>query len=103
MTTPLFSETEAAERLGISKATLARERIAGHVCPIRIGTRIIRYTDEIIGEYLQQCRTPATSGDGKASPAARPATNSRSAASIKQTLSRSDAHQLALRTFRKGR
>ncbi|WP_101927036.1 MULTISPECIES: helix-turn-helix transcriptional regulator [Luteimonas] len=102
MTSPLFSETEAAERLNISKATLARERIAGRIRPIRIGTRIIRYTDEIIEEYLQQCRAPAHT-DGNADSSARSAQKSRGAPGLTQTVSRSDAHLLALRTFRKGR
>lgn len=51
-----FSEAEAAHRLGISKPTLARLRLAGQIHPMRIGPRIIRYTDEILDEYRQQCR-----------------------------------------------
>lgn len=51
-----FTEAEAALKLGISKTSLVRERLAGKVKPIRIGQRIIRYTDEILEEYLRQCR-----------------------------------------------
>lgn len=56
-----FDEAEAARRMGVSKASLTRERLAGKISPIRIGARIIRYTDEIIDEYLNQCRNAPTS------------------------------------------
>ena len=57
-----FSEAEAARRLGISKGTLIRERIAGRIHPIRIGQRIIHYTQPILDEYERQCRNiPAKS------------------------------------------
>lgn len=50
-----FDEAEAAKRLTVSKATLARERLAGRIHPIRIGPRIIRYTQEILDEYRRRC------------------------------------------------
>jgi hypothetical protein len=50
-----FDEAEAARSLIVSKATLARERLAGHIHPIRIGPRVIRYTQEILDEYRRQC------------------------------------------------
>lgn len=50
-----FDEAEAARRLTISKATLSRERLAGRIHPIRIGPRVIRYTQEILDEYRRRC------------------------------------------------
>ena len=95
-----ITEAEAAERLGISKATLARERLAGHVHPIRIGQRIIRYTDSILDEYLRQCRnTPA-----KAATSGYPSDRGRTtgaAPGTTPTPDRRDAHLLAQQTFRK--
>ncbi|KAJ4853174.1 helix-turn-helix transcriptional regulator [Xylella fastidiosa] len=52
----LYTEEEAARRLLVSKATLTRERMAGRIHPIRISTRIYRYSNQIIEEYIQQCR-----------------------------------------------
>lgn len=46
-----FDEAEAARRLGISKATLSRARLAGDVFPMRHGKRVIRYTEAILDEY----------------------------------------------------
>jgi hypothetical protein len=51
----LLTETAAAQRLGVSKATLSRERLAGRIHPIRMGRRIIRYTDAILDEYRNRC------------------------------------------------
>ncbi len=51
----LLTETVAAQRLGVSKATLSRERLAGKIHPIRMGQRIIRYTDAILTEYRNRC------------------------------------------------
>ncbi len=52
----LYGEGEATRRLYISKTTLTRERIAGRIHPIRISTRIYRYSNQILEEYIQQCR-----------------------------------------------
>ncbi|ALR07801.1 DNA-binding protein [Xylella fastidiosa] len=52
----LYGEGEATRHLCISKTTLTRERIAGWIHPIRISTRIYRYSNQIIEEYIQQCR-----------------------------------------------
>ncbi|MDD0928098.1 hypothetical protein LOD59_10780 [Xylella fastidiosa subsp. multiplex] len=41
----LYGEGEATRRLCISKTTLTRERIAGRIHPIRISTRIYRYSN----------------------------------------------------------
>jgi hypothetical protein len=46
-----FTEAEAAVRLGISKASLMRERVAGRIRPYRFGSRTFRYTEEILDEY----------------------------------------------------
>lgn len=51
-----FDEAEAARRLGISKATLSRDRLAGKIHPMRHGQRIIRYTEAILDEYRALCR-----------------------------------------------
>lgn len=73
-----FTEAEAARKLGVSKATLTRERLAGRISPIRMGQRIIRYTDAILNEYrnrlpedigavvdrARECRTPLFVGTG---------------------------------------
>lgn len=65
VTDPTFDEAEAARRLGVSKATVTRERCAGKIRPYRIGKRVIRYTDKILGDYLETCLSgPATSIDG---------------------------------------
>ncbi|MRT44675.1 DNA-binding protein, partial [Xylella fastidiosa subsp. multiplex] len=52
----LYGEGEATRRLCISKTTLTRERIAGRIHPIGISTRIYRYSNQILEEYIQQCR-----------------------------------------------
>jgi hypothetical protein len=93
----LFTEAEAAERLGISKATLTRERMVGRIGAIRIGQRIIRYTDEILSEYLRQCESgkSATTGSaGGATPTAGAGPGST------PLLDRPSASRLAQQTFR---
>lgn len=93
----LYHEAEAARRLGISKASLTRERLAGRIHPIRMGQRIIRYTDEILDEYLRQCRnapeqsetTGSPKGQAPASGAGRgttPALDKRDALHLAQTI-----------------
>lgn len=51
-----FNEAEAARRLRISKASLVRARLRHEIHPIRIGPRIIHYTQEILDEFEQRCR-----------------------------------------------
>lgn len=45
-----YDEAEAARRLGVSKATVTRARLSGDLRHIRIGSRIIRYTDALLDE-----------------------------------------------------
>ena len=95
-----FTEGEAARKLGVSKATLTRERLAGRIHPIRMGQRIIRYTDDILSEYLTQCRTgsdkSATTGS-----ASVPARSNGAGLGTTPVLDRQSAHRLALTTFRR--
>jgi Helix-turn-helix domain len=94
-----FNEAEAARRLGVSKATLTRERAAGRIHPYCIGQRVIRYTDEILGEYLETCRVaprvPAVRALTK-----RLDTNVGRRRSETPMLSREDGHLLARATFK---
>ena len=95
-----FTEAEAARKLNISKATLARERLAGRIHPVRIGQRVIRYTDDILTEYIEQCRnTPARSATtGSASAAGR---TTGAAPGMTPPVDRQGAKALALQTFKK--
>jgi hypothetical protein len=95
-----FNEAEAAKRLGISKATLSRERLARRIFPMRHGQRVIRYTETILDEYRQLCRnapdksetTGYPNGQAHASGAERGTT---------PRLDKHDALHLAQTTFRK--
>lgn len=95
-----LNEAQAAKALKISKSTLARERMAGRIRPIRIGPRIIHYTQEILDEYEQRCRnapdklesTGSASDAGRTSGAARGTT---------PKLDRQSASLLAQQTFSK--
>lgn len=95
-----FDETEAARKLGISKATLSRERLAGKIHPMRHGQRIIRYTDAILDEYRELCRNAPdkleTSGSRKG-----PAPVSGAERGTTHGLDKHDALRLAQTTFRK--
>lgn len=95
-----ITEAQAAADLGISKATLARDRAAGKVAPIIHGKRTIRYTESILREYQQQCRTVSDKSEttGLASAPVRNFGNERGSTSA---LDRRDAHRLALVTFRR--
>ncbi|WP_291773842.1 helix-turn-helix domain-containing protein [Luteibacter sp.] len=92
-----FDEAEAARRLGVSKATLMRERAAGKIHPMRIGKRVIRYTESILNEYREACRNvsakSATSGSAKgrvqtsgAEPGSTPILDKRDAHRLAQTI-----------------
>lgn len=48
-----LSESEAAERLGVSRLTLWRARQSGDITFLRIGRRIL-YTDAHINEFEQR-------------------------------------------------
>ncbi|HZF98657.1 MAG TPA: helix-turn-helix domain-containing protein [Pseudoxanthomonas sp.] len=95
-----FDEAEAARRLGISKATLARVRLAGGIHPIRIGPRVIRYTQAILDEYEQKCRNVSAKLETSGS-ASVPARSSGAARGTTSALDRQSAHLLAQRTFKK--
>ena len=49
----LFTEREAAELLGLSSATLQRERKRGVIEFTRIGKRKIRYTEDQLRAYIE--------------------------------------------------
>ena len=95
-----FDEAEAARRLGVSKATLMRERVAGKIHPMRIGQRVIRYTESILDEYREQCRNaPARSATtGSASAEAQISGVERGST---QKLDKRDAHRLAQTIFKR--
>ena len=55
MTTRLIKQSEAATYLGLSEATLERDRWRGGNIPyIRIGPRAIRYDLEQLNEYIDR-------------------------------------------------
>ena len=95
-----FDEAEAARRLGVSKATLSRERLAGKIHPMRHGQRVIRYNDAILDEYRESCRNApaklATTGLPNA-----PAPSSGAGRGTTPGLGRQDAHRLAQTIFSK--
>ena len=54
MTTRLIKQSEAAAYLGLSEATLERDRWRGGNIPyIRVGPRSIRYSLDQLEEYVQ--------------------------------------------------
>ena len=54
MTTRLIKQSEAATYLGLSEATLERDRWRGGNIPyIRVGPRSIRYSLDQLEEYVQ--------------------------------------------------
>src|ERR1043165_3785024 len=50
----LFSEKQAAKRLGIARITLLRAREAGRIRFFRIGTRVL-YCAEHLTDFLNNC------------------------------------------------
>ncbi len=50
----LFSEKQAAARLGIARITLLRAREAGRIRFFRIGTRV-PYSDQQLADFLSRC------------------------------------------------
>ena len=54
MTPGLIKQSEAAEYLGLSEATLERDRWRGGEIPyIKVGTRSMRYSLDQLEEYVQ--------------------------------------------------
>ena len=54
MTPGLIKQSEAARYLGLSEATLERDRWRGGEIPyIRVGPRSIRYDLNLLNEYLE--------------------------------------------------
>jgi hypothetical protein len=96
---PMFTEDEAARRLGVSKASLTRERLAGKIAAIRMGRRIIRYTDSILAEYQNKCRTAPGNLETTGSVSARAPTPGAERGTT-PALDRQSAHRLALATFK---
>ena len=55
MTTRLIKQSEAATYLGLSEATLERDRWRGGDIPfVRIGLRSIRYDMEQLDQYIER-------------------------------------------------
>lgn len=54
----LYSEVEAAERLGISKPSLLRLRREGHIGHYRIGARVLYSEAAHIRPFLDACNQP---------------------------------------------
>lgn len=96
----LYGEGEAARRLLVSKATLTRERMAGRIHPIRISARIYRYSNQIIEEYIQQCRN-AQGKLGTTGSASAQVPKIGAALGLTPLPDRQTAHLLAQRIFKK--
>lgn len=95
-----FTEAEAARKLGVSKATLTRDRLAGKIHPMRFGQRVIRYTDAILEEYRQQCRNAPDKSETTGS-AKGPDRSSGAAPGTTPALDRQSAHRLAQAIFKR--
>jgi excisionase family DNA binding protein len=66
MTASLLTTTQAAKRLGVSKAFLERDRWAGAQIPfVRVGTRTVRYEASALEGYIARQRRRSTSDTGK--------------------------------------
>lgn len=95
-----FNEAQAAKKLGISKSLLMRERARGRVHPIRYGQRVIRYTDEILIEYQQLCRSGLDKLANTGSANDQALSNGVEHGST-PALGRQDAHHLAQAMFKR--
>jgi excisionase family DNA binding protein len=51
----LMSEQQAAKRLGISRITLLRARMAGRIGAYRIGTRVLYSEEKHLRPFLETC------------------------------------------------
>lgn len=68
----LFSEKQAAARLGVARITLLRAREAGRIRFFRIGTRVL-YCEEQLTEFLLACeRNARQQNDGGPTEPTRP-------------------------------
>jgi hypothetical protein len=95
-----FTEAEAALKLGISQATLVRDRLAGRVFPMRYGQRIIRYTEAILAEYQESCRNAPEKSAATGSRSA-PAPRNGAERGTTPALDKRDAHRLAQTIFKR--
>lgn len=95
-----FDEAEAAKRLGVSKSTLTRERMRGAILPIRIGPRVIQYTQAILDEYEQQCRNVSAKSETSGSASGQDRSSGAERGSTAQP-DKQSAHLLAQRIFKK--
>jgi hypothetical protein len=95
-----FDEAEAARRLGVSKATVMRERVAGKIHPMRIGQRVIRYTESILDEYREKCRNAPAKSATTGSASAVDRSNGAERGSTPK-LDKRDAHRLAQAIFKR--
>ncbi len=65
MAEQLITTEEAAQRLGVSKAFLERDRWAGARIPfIRIGARAVRYRVSDLDHYIEQRQRRSTADLG---------------------------------------
>lgn len=62
----VYSEREAAARLGVSRITLLRARKAGRIGFYRIGSRIVFSEAEHIRPFLDTCNQQPGGKNGKA-------------------------------------
>lgn len=61
----LMSEQQAARRLGISRITLLRARMAGRIGAYRIGARVLYSEEKHLRPFLEACeRKPKTARKG---------------------------------------
>jgi excisionase family DNA binding protein len=66
MNSKLIKQDEAANYLGLSEATLERDRWRGGDIPyIKVGPRAIRYNLEQLDEYIESNTVRRTTGDLK--------------------------------------
>jgi hypothetical protein len=96
-----FDEAEAARRLGISKATLSRDRLAKKVFPIVYGKRTIRYNKAILEEYRALCRK-GLDKSGSTGSANDPAPTAGAEPGSTPQLGKRDAHRLAQAILKRG-
>lgn len=55
----IFTESQAAAKLGLARLTLKRERKRGNIEYTLLGQRLIRYTQAQLDAYLESCRRRA--------------------------------------------
>lgn len=94
-----LTEQQAADRLGFSKATLTRERLAGKIHYMRQGARIIRYKQEFLDEYELKCTNGLDKSVNTGSVKGVAVSNGVGLGSI-QKLDKQDVHHLAQSIFK---